>query len=175
MPAPPSASPSARAGPLFPDGPFMRLTLRTNLAMRTLMHCAVSYPDSLRTADVAQACNASFHHVAQVVNQLESAGYLITSRGRGGGIVLAQKAEDISVGTVFRMFEADLPFAECMDKRRNTCPLSGACRLKGILCEALTAFYGTLDRYTVRDLIDGNSALEAIFLDGMTGGSRESA
>ena len=33
----------------------MRLTLRTNLAMRTLMHCAVRAPDMLRTADVARA------------------------------------------------------------------------------------------------------------------------
>ncbi|MBN8291779.1 Rrf2 family transcriptional regulator [Rhodobacter sp. NTK016B] len=144
----------------------MRLTLRTNLAMRTLMHCAVTYPDSLRTADVARAYNASFHHVAQVVNQLESVGYLITSRGRGGGIVLAREADEISIGTVFRLFEADLPFAECMDAERNTCPLCSACRLKGILCDALTAFYATLDKYTVQDLITGNTALEGIFQSG---------
>ena len=144
----------------------MRLTLRTNLAMRTLMHCAVTYPNSLRTADVARACNASFHHVAQVVNQLESVGYLITSRGRGGGIVLAREADEISIGTVFRLFEAELPFAECMDAERNTCPLCSACRLKGILCDALTAFYATLDKYTVQDLITGNTALEGIFQNG---------
>jgi Rrf2 family protein len=150
----------------------MRLTLRTNLAMRTLMHCATRYPDSLRTADVAQACNASFHHVAQVVNQLESEGYLHTTRGRGGGIALARPAEDIGVGTVFRLFEADLPFAECMDLERNTCPLCDACRLKGILCEALAAFYSTLDRYTVADLVAGNTALARIFDDGEDGAQR---
>lgn len=141
----------------------MRLTLRTNLAMRTLMHCAMRYPESLRTADVASACNASFHHVAQVVNQLESEGYLKTTRGRGGGIILSMPAQDIVIGKVFRLFEAELPFAECMDQGRNTCPLTGACRLKGMLCEALGAFYATLDRYTVRDLIDDNAGLEAIF------------
>lgn len=141
----------------------MRLTLRTNLAMRTLMHCAVRAPDSLRTADVASVCNASFHHVAQVVNQLESAGYLNTTRGRGGGITLAMSPSDIVLGRVFRLFEADLPFAECMDLDRNTCPLCGACRLKGILCEALGAFYGTLDRYTVQDLVQQNTDLALIF------------
>jgi len=142
----------------------MRLTLRTNLAMRTLMHCAVRYPGSLRTADVAQACNASFHHVAQVVNQLESTGYLKTTRGRGGGIGLARPASTISLGHVFRVFEADLPFAECMDRPQNTCPLIDSCRLKGILCEALGAFYGTLDRYTVTDLVAENAGLARIFL-----------
>ncbi|MCB1390624.1 MAG: Rrf2 family transcriptional regulator [Rhodobacteraceae bacterium] len=153
----------------------MRLTLRTNLAMRTLMHCAVRAPDTLRTADVSSACNASFHHVAQVVNQLESAGYLHTTRGRGGGIALARPAEEISVGKIFRLFEADLPFAECMDLARNTCPLCDACRLKGILCEALSAFYATLDRYRLSDLVDGNDDLIRIFEADAVGDERRAS
>lgn len=144
----------------------MRLTLRTNLAMRTLMHCAVRFPESLRTADVARACNASFHHVAQVVNKLESEGFLHTARGRGGGIALAQPASAISVGRVFRLFEGDMPFAECMDPERNTCPLASACRMKGMLCDALEAFFAGLDRFTLSDLVDGNTALARIFAEG---------
>jgi len=131
--------------------------------MRTLMHCAVRAPDTLRTADVARACNASFHHVAQVVNRLESEGFLHTTRGRGGGVVLAKPPAAISVGRVFRLFESDLPFAECMDRARNTCPLSDACRLQGVLCEALGAFYATLDRYTLADLVNDNTRLHGIF------------
>lgn len=142
----------------------MRLTMRTNLAMRTLMHCATRFPESLRTADVAAACNASFHHIAQVVNQLESDGFLHTTRGRGGGIALARNAQEITVGRVVRLFEFDTPFAECMDADRNTCPLTDACRLRGVLCEALGAFYATLDGYTLADLIDGNDALAEIFV-----------
>ena len=140
----------------------MRMTLRTNLAMRTLMHCAVRAPDQLRTADVARACNASFHHVAAVVNKLESQGFLQTTRGRGGGIALAMDPADIPVGLVFRLFESDTSFAECMDPARNTCPLIGACRLSGLLCDALDAFYAALDRHSVADLIDGNAALARI-------------
>lgn len=146
----------------------MRLTLRTNLAMRTLMHCAVRAPDQLRTADVARACNASFHHVAQVVNKLESEGFLNTTRGRGGGISLAMEAKDITVGRIFRLFESDLPFAECMDLTRNTCPLAAVCRLKGMLCDALAAFYASLDRFSVEDLIHGNTGLAGIFDDDKT-------
>jgi|JI8StandDraft_2_1071088.scaffolds.fasta_scaffold16144_2 Rrf2 family nitric oxide-sensitive transcriptional repressor len=141
----------------------MRLTTRTNLAMRTLMHAAVRHPAGLRTADVARACKASFHHVAQIVNLLENAGWLRTARGRGGGLVLAVPAESIRVGAVFRLLEAEMPFAECLDSARNSCPLDGACRLKGLLCEALGAFYATLDRHTLADLVAGNTALAAVF------------
>ncbi|SEM83352.1 hypothetical protein SAMN05216227_100359 [Pseudorhodobacter antarcticus] len=36
----------------------MRLTLRTNLALRTLMFCAVNGGRTLRKREVAQACGA---------------------------------------------------------------------------------------------------------------------
>ncbi|MBI1417526.1 MAG: Rrf2 family transcriptional regulator [Limimaricola sp.] len=141
----------------------MRLTMRTNLAMRALMHCAVQAPEMLRTADVARACNASFHHLAAVVHGLEAAGFLNTARGRKGGIALARPAAEISVGQVFRIFEAEVPFAECLDPAHNTCPLIAVCRLQGVLCRALDAFYAELDRVTLQDLVDGNTGLARLF------------
>lgn len=141
----------------------MRLTMRTNLAMRALMHCAVRAPEMLRTADVARACNASFHHLAAVVHALEATGFLHTARGRKGGISLARPAAQISVGQVFRLFEADVPFAECLDPAHNTCPLIDACRLQGLMCRALAAFYAELDAVTLQDLVAGNTGLERLF------------
>lgn len=77
------------------------------------------------------------------------------------------------MGEIFRIFEAELPFAECMDAARNTCPLNGACRLKGLLCEALGAFYATLDRYSLRDLVADNGDLEKVFLAAAQVGADE--
>ena len=46
--------------------------------------------------------------------------------------------------------------------QENTCPLTDICLLKGILCEALAAFYATLDRHTVADLTSENPGLGAL-------------
>ncbi len=142
----------------------MRLTMRTNLAMRILMHCAVCAPDKIRSADVARICNASVHHVAQVVHRLEVKGFLITVRGRRGGIALARSASEISVGSVFREFEYEVPFTECFSPESNTCPLAGACNLRGLLCHVLEGFYRELDKVALADLVDGNTSLKALFL-----------
>jgi Rrf2 family transcriptional regulator, nitric oxide-sensitive transcriptional repressor len=40
-----------------------------------------------------------------------------------------------------------------------TCPLSEACRLKNGLSDALDAFYTTLDKINLRDLVAGNTRL----------------
>ncbi|MBS0124693.1 RrF2 family transcriptional regulator [Thetidibacter halocola] len=138
----------------------MRLTTRTNLAARVLMFCAVNDGKLVRTQDVAEACNASVNHVARVVQSLQAEGYLETLRGRFGGLRLARPANRISIGAVFRVFEADIPFAECFDPETNTCPLASVCRLRGFVVRALDAFYHELDMVTLDDLARGNCGLQ---------------
>lgn len=140
----------------------MRLTTRTNLAMRTLMFCAVKGEEHVRKQDVAAACNASENHLAQVIHLLAREGFLRTVRGRAGGLALGRPADQIRVGDVFRTFEAVLPFTECEAGAANTCPLVAACRLKCVLHDALAAFYAVLDKTTVADLVSGNAELETL-------------
>lgn len=139
----------------------MRLTTRTNLALRTLMVCAVNPDRIVRKSDVAVAINASENHLAQVVNQLGQSGFITTMRGRHGGFTLARPAEQISVGDVFRTFESDLPFIECFSAD-NTCPLKGVCRMASHLKRAVEAFYASLDPLMLGELVECNDGLEAI-------------
>ncbi|PZX14016.1 RrF2 family transcriptional regulator [Celeribacter halophilus] len=140
----------------------MRLTMRTNLAMRVLMACAVNDGRMVRRAGIAKVVNASENHLAQVVHLLASEGYIVTTRGRAGGIVLAHRPEAISIGEVFRHFEAHVPFAECFAETENTCPLTETCRLRVALHAAVEAFYGVLDDLTLADLVADNGGLEAL-------------
>jgi Rrf2 family transcriptional regulator, nitric oxide-sensitive transcriptional repressor len=140
----------------------MRLTTKTNLAARILMACAVNESVTLRSAEIAQACNASLNHLLQLVNALQAHGFIETLRGRSGGLRLARPPAQISMGDVFRVFEAGTPFAECFDPETNTCPLSATCRLRGYVARAVEAFYHELDMVTLADLTQGNCGLAAL-------------
>lgn len=140
----------------------MRLTTKTNLAARVLMACAFNRGKTLRTSDIAQVSNASLNHLLQVVNSLQAHGFIETLRGRHGGLRLSRAPEQISMGSVFRVFEAGHPFAECFDAETNTCPLSTECRLRGYIARAVEAFYHELDMVTLEDLTRGNCGLEAL-------------
>ena len=140
----------------------MRLTTRTNLAMRTLMFCAVNSGRTVRKHEVAEACNASENHLAQVIHLLAQKKFLRTVRGRSGGLTLGRAAEKITVGEVFREFESVLPFTECSAGAANHCPLVAACRLKCVLEDALRAFYDQLDRVSLADLVAGNGELQTL-------------
>lgn len=140
----------------------MRITKRTNIAIRLLMYCAAN-PDRLVTkAEIAACCNISENHLAQVINQLGQLDYLRTQRGRNGGMNLARGADQIRVGHVFRHIEGALPIAECFADSDNTCPLSDACRLKLALSDAAQAFYAALDEITLESLVCDNIDLMKI-------------
>ena len=141
----------------------MRLTTRTNLAIRALMYCAVHEGKTSRSAEIAEACNSSANHLAQVVNTLHGNGFLNATRGRMGGVTLARSARSINIGEVFRLFEADVPFTECFQLETNTCPILPACRLRNAIRRALDAFYREMDLVTLEDLVKGNYQLDEVF------------
>ncbi len=144
----------------------MRLTTRTNLALRTLMFCGVNKDKLVRKQDAAKAINASENHLAQVINKLAQDGFIITLRGRHGGFHLARDPGSISVGAVFRAFESELPFIECFSDN-NTCPLKAHCGMRPHLTRAVEAFYNALDELYLSELVECNDGMEALLsVDG---------
>ncbi len=140
----------------------MRITKRTNIAMRVLMYCG-AYQDRLVTkAEIAARCNTSESHLAQVINRLAQLGFLHTMRGRNGGMRLARPMAQIRIGEVFRLLETDTPLAECFADVDNTCPLVSACRLRLALADAIEAFYGRLEEVTLEALVCENAPLKAL-------------
>lgn len=154
----------------------MRVTKRTNIAMRVLMYCA-AHPGRLVTKhEIAERCNASENHLAQVINQLAQLGFLHTQRGRNGGLELGRPPSDIVIGDIFRALEQPVPIAECFADVDNTCPLTDACRLRAALTKAANAFYETLDPITLDALVCDNPALINIMApEGCAQGTRKPA
>ncbi|SFK85357.1 RrF2 family transcriptional regulator [Shimia haliotis] len=140
----------------------MRITKRTNIAIRVLMFCAVNHGRLVTKHEIAKRCNASENHLAQVINQLAQMGVVKTQRGRNGGLELARSADQIEIGSIFRAMEAPVPLAECFADVDNSCPLVEACRLRGALTEAVEVFYQRLDRVSLDTLVCGNDALTAL-------------
>lgn len=137
----------------------MRITKRTNIAMRLLMYCAVNNGRLVTKSEIAECCNISENHLAQVINQLSQLGYLHTQRGRNGGMSLGRPASEIQIGDVFRDVEGDLPMVECFADADNTCPLTSACRLRVALADAAQAFFSSLDGIALEALICDNADL----------------
>jgi Rrf2 family transcriptional regulator, nitric oxide-sensitive transcriptional repressor len=131
----------------------VQLNIFTDYAFRVLIYAAAHGDQRCTAEELATAFEISRHHVVKVVNELQHLGYLETHRGRSGGFTLACPPGRIRLGDVVRRTEATLSLVECFDRTTNACPLTRACGLKGVLNEAFEAFFATLDRYTIADLV----------------------
>ena len=130
----------------------MNLMSYTNYALRTLQMAALHDPNLLRVDDVAKVHKLARPHIVKIVHQLGKAGYLETQRGRGGGFRLARPADQIIVGDVVRLTEGNLDVVECFNPDKNTCLLSGICRLSFAIQDATAAFMAVLDGLTIADI-----------------------
>lgn len=140
----------------------MKLNAFTDYGLRVLMYLGAQPARRATIADIAAAFGVSAHHLTKVVNLLARIGWVTSVRGKGGGLELAMPPELIGVGDVVRAAEGEPLPAECFGEGGDQCRIGGACRLRGVLAEAVNAFYTALDAYTLADLLHNRAVLAGI-------------
>ena len=140
----------------------MRLTVYTDYSLRVLMYVAVHVERRPTIAEIATSYGISKNHIMKVVHQLGLAGYIETVRGQRGGMRLARPAQSINLGEVVRRTEPDMALVPCFDPINATCAITPACRLRGALAEARTAFLAVLDAYSLADLVSNGEPLRQL-------------
>lgn len=130
----------------------MRLTRFTDIALRALMYLAAHRGRVVPSTELAERLNVSRDHLMKSLQALDGVGLVSATRGRGGGFELTAATDGIRLGELVRSLEPTVALAECFEAD-STCPLTRSCRLAGILSEASEAFFDTLDRYTLADVL----------------------
>lgn len=131
----------------------MRLTSFTDYCLRALMFVALKGEELATIDEIAEHHQINRNHVVKVVFRLSQLGYLQTSRGKGGGIRLADEPARLNLGKLIRQTEQDFTLVECFQNRDCLCVIEPACLLKKALRAALAAFFEVLDDYTLADLV----------------------
>ncbi len=142
----------------------MRLTTFSDYSLRVLMYLGVHEGRLATVGEIAAAYEVSENHLVKVVHHLAQQGYIETTRGKGGGMRLAQAPRDINIGEVLRGTEDSLTLVECFDAAASECRIESACVLKGIFGRALGAFFTVLDRHTLADLLGTRTKLARILV-----------
>jgi Rrf2 family nitric oxide-sensitive transcriptional repressor len=140
----------------------MKLTRYTDYALRVLIYVGLRSDSHVSIGEIAARYGVSENHLTKVVQKLGHAGFLATSRGRGGGVRLGREPESIRIGDVVRLTESDFDIADC-----QSCTLGGECRLTSIFASASAAFLAVLDRYTLADVIRSGDPLRALLRLGV--------
>ncbi len=129
----------------------MQLNKFTDYALRILLYIAQPRDMPYTIAEIAKDLHVSKNHLVKIVHFMGQHDWIITTRGKGGGIRLNPQALNSQLGEIVRILQGDHQIVEC-----NTppCVLRSKCGLKGILDQALEQFYISLNQYTLNDVLN---------------------
>lgn len=119
----------------------MQLTQHTDFGLRLLIVLARRGGGPIALPAFAAEQRLSYNHVMKVAQALVRGGFLVSHRGRSGGVSLARSAGEITIGQVVRALEPGSRLADCA-----RCELRSDCSTSNVLADALAAFLDVLDR-----------------------------
>jgi Rrf2 family nitric oxide-sensitive transcriptional repressor len=140
----------------------MRLTTFTDYSLRVLIYLGTRSDRRAAVGEIAVAYGISKNHLMKVIQFLAEEGYVLTTRGKGGGVGLNLDPERITIGEVVRRSEAGSVLVECFSRETSECRIERSCLLRGAFQEAVQAFYAVLDTYTLSDLVVNHTALKSM-------------
>ncbi len=133
----------------------MKLTLFTDIAIRTLMYLSHAEKDhSVTISEISERFNVRRNHLTKVIQKLSNLKWVEATRGRNGGLRLGHGVWFLGLGVITKTLENNRSVVDC-----NTppCILAGNCQLKHALDLALQAFYSELDKFTLKDIVIGST------------------
>ncbi|KGA93200.1 Nitrite-sensitive transcriptional repressor NsrR [Leptospirillum ferriphilum] len=155
-------------------GISMQLTLYSDYSIRVLLYLSAKTDGPATISEVAESYGISRNHLVKVVHNLSQSGYIRTTRGKKGGMVLGRDPKEISIGGLLRQTEPDFRLVECLQEESSGCPIDQVCSLKAVFRTALYAFLKTLDGYTLADITGNVGLLKPILIDRVRSGKGES-
>jgi len=143
----------------------MKLTSRGELALKAMLELARAEETptpGLPASEIARRCKASLKFLEQVLNQLRSGGYVISTRGRLGGYRLARSANAVTIGEISRLIDGPLAPAPCASVTQHRtcdwCSDEATCDLKPVWVQVRDAIAQVMDSVTLEDLVFESSA-----------------
>lgn len=131
----------------------MQLSKFTDYAFRSLIYLAKNSAENATIDKLAEDLEISTHHLKKVINKLAKTDYIISTKGRNGGLKLGLEPEEINLGKVLLITEENLNLVECMNEPKK-CPLiKEECKLKAIISKSLFSFVNEMSQYTLKDII----------------------
>ena len=129
----------------------MQLNKFTDYALRILIYVSRPRDMPYTIAEIAQDLHVSQNHLVKIVHFMGKQNWILTTRGKGGGIRLNPQALQLKLGLIVRILQGENQIVEC-----NTppCVLRSHCSLKGILDQALEQFYQSLDQYSLHQVLN---------------------
>jgi Rrf2 family protein len=144
----------------------VRITARTDYAVRAALELAAAAPGALTSERIATAQGIPARFLQAILGDLQHARLVTSQRGRDGGYRLALPASEISIARVMRVEQGFL--AEVHGQRPEDVEYPGvAAGLRDVWVAARESYRRVLEEVTLADVVSGELPEHAAALAAM--------
>lgn len=113
------------------------ITRETDYAVRAMMYLAIQddYSVPVSSADLSEAMEIPYRFFRKIVLKLTQANLVISRRGKGGGLSLAEKPEKITLLQIMKAVDPNGVIVNLCIEEKSSCTRSYFCGLHSTLTE----------------------------------------
>lgn len=140
----------------------MRVTTKGRYALRAMINLALAPKNKPKPIKIIAAEeHMSPEFLEQIFFKLKKAGVIDSIRGPGGGFVLHQNPDEISIRSVFAAVDEGLELAPCVSdaEEDEACSQAENCLMYGVWQEASEQINAYFDSVTLQKIIENAGEL----------------
>ncbi len=133
----------------------MAINQKCQYALRAIFELACRRNEGpCKIGTIAEAQGIPVRFLENILNNLKSAGFVDSQRGKDGGYFLLRPADSITVGEVIRFIQGPLGPVECTTRIVDECDFHNDCVFRPLWDKARMALEAVYDGTTFQDLAD---------------------
>ncbi|MCL5986527.1 MAG: Rrf2 family transcriptional regulator [Actinobacteria bacterium] len=141
----------------------MKLSTRSRYGIKALIYLAMHYGEGpIPLKEIAKKEGISLYYLERLVNQLVTAGYLRSTRGVKGGVMLSSHPAEVNIGDIVKLLEGYICLVDCVEDPA-TCSRADRCAARDLWIRTSEAINEVLSSTTLQDLIEEQIQKESAF------------
>lgn len=133
------------------------ITRDTDYAIRALCAMGRRPQERVSVGQLTETLRVPRPFLRKILQELNRAGVLHSSRGVGGGFSLARPVAGIRLEEIIKIFQGPLELNECLLSRK-ACPEQGSCPLRKRLCAIEARVQKEIAGVTIGTLLRDNQS-----------------
>ena len=129
----------------------MKLTRAADYAIRLLTHL-VAIGGKSTSEILSKKIDVPLNHVSKIVQKLSRSGYLITRKGKGGGLRLARNPKHINLAEIVEIIDGPIMLSDCILNKESCC-FGKKCKVRLCLAGIRAKMLKVLSKTKIGDLV----------------------
>jgi len=144
----------------------MKLSVRGEYALRAMQVLARDYQEDdavVRIQEISDKQNIPKRFLEQILNDLKSAGIVMSKRGVAGGYRLKRSPDQITLAEIIRHIEGPLAPVSCVSEKyyeKCSCPDESRCAIRSVMKEVRDSIVQVMQATTLGHLAERARKLE---------------